>query len=544
VKLAAQEVTIGWHDRMYLRPGDGVKLNRQQEPTFPGLVLMGAGTTNGNIGDQESSAAFAQHTYDLLNSLSANASVSLNFTVFSGDADFSFFRRQTFSADDLNFVVTYTKNFGTIRFTPSGMSPDFSAVMGALRQKSLRQADLYSAATATFGTHFVAGYSSGTFVSVLYSIHSASAVVKQSATLTANASWTSGDFSAFVSGKVLITNTASFINYQIYSSDPSPFPTNLGFAATGTITNLAQFSLFTSNVQNYASTLTQTNDKITGYILDPLWFVPGVLPLLDGYVPPAVTQPNYDRFLHDYDALESYKQSLDPWILDGNALSWLNDPGRQLVRGNWLSAVNYLAAMKKTAMDHFAKGTPLTVPADAAAFLANLSDISLPAIYIMDSFVSGDRYILGRVDCGCRNLTIPVPFHTISQLYYGTNRAVNTGQDALATVYYDPADFQSAQLVAYPSGNSTSVYGHLTNLFSGLHWNCFTNPGSNPDLNGFFLVHESTSEAPHYTLAISSGADANGNPVVVDQMSFLDTLSGDCPGSCLITLTNLVNGTP
>src|ERR1700722_10028275 len=94
----AQEVTAGWHDRIYLQPGDGVRLNRLLEPIYPGLVVMSpTGTTTGNTGGQQETVAFAQHTYNMIKTLNVDSSASLDLLAFSGDIGVSFFGRQTFN---------------------------------------------------------------------------------------------------------------------------------------------------------------------------------------------------------------------------------------------------------------------------------------------------------------------------------------------------------------------------------------------------------------------------------------------------------------
>jgi hypothetical protein len=530
--LLAQEVTAGWHDHIYLQPGDGVRLNRLLEPIYPGLVVMSTtGTTNGNTGGQQETVAFAQHTYNMIQTLNVDSSASLNLLAFSGDIGVSFFGRQTFNANDLTFVVTTTKNYGTTKFAPLNFSSNFWNAVAAY-PANLQGTALYSAMTSQFGTHYVAGYQSEALVSVIYSFHYASASVRQQLLASAGSSWDFGSFSAFVSSFFGSTNTTASMSYQFYSTDPNLLATNFGFASAGTVQNLSQFSNFVNQVQNYANSMTQTNAKITGYVLDPLWFGPGILPLLGGYVPPAPSPTDYNGFLQAYAALESWKQSLDPWILNGDTLSWLNAQGRQVVQTSWLNAVKYLAEMKAIAVGHYSTNSPLNVPAEVSAYLGNLNTIKLPFIYVMDSFVSGDRYVIGRVDCGCRDLTIPIPFNTITELYYQTNNGT------LAPIFYDPVEFQNVQLSAFKSG---TVHTYLVNRFASAEWACLTNSVTNPDLNGFFLMNQTTSQAPNWSLAVSGGTDVNGNTITVDEMAFLDTRSGSCPGSCLVTFTNLVS---
>jgi hypothetical protein len=416
----------------------------------------------------------------------------------------------------------------------------------AFYQGKYQGAQLYSALTDAFGTHFVAGYQSSALVSVVYSFHYASAAAKQRASLDASGgAGTLASFDAHVSTFFGETNTARSISYEFYSTDPFLIPTNFGFASAGTITNLQQYSVFNSALQNYANAMTQPNAKITGYVLDPLWFAPGMLALLDGYVPPQGQSPDYDNFLASYSALQAWKESIDPWILNGESLSWLNTTGRQLVQQNWFSARRYLAAMRAVATDHFTKGTPLNVPGEITAFLANLSYISLPKIYTMDSFLASSsgasgtstRFIFGRIDCGCRDLTIPIPFNYVSQLYYQTNMG------SLGAVFYNPSAFTNAQLKAFPTGTGlTTVRGHLTNLFASAQWACLTSPASNPNLNGFFLVSQPASQQARWSLAIVGDDDANGDAVTIDLVGLLDSTSGSCPGTCTLSITNALAG--
>src|SRR5580765_2065002 len=80
---ATAEIRVGWHDGMYLQLGDGVKLNRQQEPAAAGLVVMSAPGGASDLGISES-LTFVQNTYDMVKGLSANSGVSLNALVYSG----------------------------------------------------------------------------------------------------------------------------------------------------------------------------------------------------------------------------------------------------------------------------------------------------------------------------------------------------------------------------------------------------------------------------------------------------------------------------
>jgi hypothetical protein len=530
--LLAQQVLVGWHDHMYLQPGDGVQLNRQQEPAFPGLLIMSPSAPRKISGGGES-IAFAQHTYNLISKLNANSSVSLNGLAFNGDVSVSFFGRQTFNANDLVFIDTITENLYETDFTPLSFSSNFWAQVGGY-QKYLQDALLYSAITSTFGTHYVAGYRSQAMVSVLYSFHYASSSVRQQTIVSGSASTDAGNFSAFVSSFFGSTNTTASMSYQFYSSDPSVAATNIGVALAGNVQNYQQFTNLETQISKYAATLNQTNAKITGYILAPLSAVPNFLTTL-GISHPTTNNPaNYDGFLEAYTALQAWIQSLDPWILNGDALSWLNGQGRQLVQGSWLEAEGYLTQMKSIAFSHFTTNATLYVPPEVTGFLAdNLNTVALPKIYNLDNFEnSNNRYFIGRVDCGCRNLTIPIPFSTISELQGGTNNGT------LDTIYYDPVAFQKIELDAAPNN---TVRGEFQTLFASPQWACLTNTTGNPNLNGYFVASEPENQKTNWSLVISGGTDVNGNAIIIDETALTDTTSGSCPGSCTVTFTNLIS---
>jgi hypothetical protein len=159
-----------------------------------------------------------------------------------------------------------------------------------------------------------------------------------------------------------------------------------------------------------------------------------------------------------------------------------------------------------------------------------LSDIALPEIYVMDSFVYNDgtydyRCVLGRVDCGDRNLVSAIPFQNLAEFEYGTNSFEG------ASIFYDAATFANTNLSLFKTG---AIHTRLTNLFASAQWACLTNPGVTPDLNGFFfsgynygkrIDGESMYEsgAKNWALAIQDSRGTN-----VDEMSVLDTRSGGC----------------
>lgn len=523
----------GWHDHMYLQPGDGVQLNRQQEPKFPGVILMSQTGTSQYIGSGSDSTYLAQHTYDMIKTVNANGSVSLSSFAVDGDVDVSFFGRETFSENDFVFVETILSPPLWTYFTPLGYSPAFMNQIGVY-QKSLSGTALYSAITRTFGTHYVTGYQSQNVVMVVYRFHFASAASKQYSSITGSFSAGPVDISTVVTRAFADTNTTTDLSYQFYSSDPNLIATNLGVAAVGIIQNPNEFTNFWTGIHTYFHSM--TNGKITGYSLDSLNDVPGFSGL--GISNPTTNYPaNYSSFLQDYSALQAYKQTLDPWILDGHSTSWLNGLGRQTLLQDWFQADQYLATLKTICLSHFASNAPLNEPANIAGFAGALPILKFPTLYFVKSFTIGSSYyFLGRVDCGCRDLTIPIPFSHISELQNGTNNGT------IVPIYYDPVDFEKAQLASSTSTLHTDLLNYFTNVTTS--WPCLTNQPN--ELNGFFLVEQNSSQTALWNLVINGGTDANGNPVVVDQIALNDNgRSGSCsssPPGCQLTITNFVTG--
>lgn len=539
LSLPAQNV--GWHDRMTLQVGDGVALNRQQEAAFPGLMSSLTLPVTTTYGWSES-YSFAQHTYDMVSSVSANVAVSLNSLVFGGDVNVSFFGRHTFDANDLTFIYTASPGSISVTYDAAIFSSNFWN-QAALYQKTLKDAALHRAIISTFGTHYVSGYQATRLIVVVYSFHYASASNRQQSSLSANAGGGLGpigdvNFSTYVNNFFASTNTSATMSYDFWSSDPTS-TNNLSFVSAGVIRNVQDFTTFLGQVRSYAMNMDISHAKITGYTLSPIQTAAGYSSLFSpSFQVPTVNPANYNVFMQAYAALQVWKQHFDPWILSGDTMNWLNAQGRQHVLSQWFNADSYLATLKAIAAGHFTTNAPLTLPADIANYLTTLNDISLPRIYYITSFsaVSSTNYMLGLVDCGCSDLTTAIPFNNLSELYYGTNIG------RLLPIYYSPQAFENAALTAYSSG---TVHTDLQSFFAGATggWLCLSNAAyASGHRYGFFLAAQSTSQTTNWSLVVSSGTDANGNALEVDEMRMSDTTrNASCPVSapCTITITNL-----
>jgi hypothetical protein len=512
--LSARGIEVGWHDLMSeLQLGDGIRLENQQEAKSQGLVTLSGTATNLNTGYQNEIITYAQHTYDMVKTLSVNTSVSLNALMVSGDVDVSFFGKQTFDANDLHFVFTKTRNFGTTVYSPLGFSADFWSQLSLYQNPTnyLQGEALHAALTGALGTHYIAGVERAAMVSVVYTFHYASASVRQQLTVSASGSaFDSASFSGFVSSFFGSTNTSTSMSYQFYSTDPFLSPTNFSFGSSGTIANYQQFTNLVSHLEAYANAMDPANAKVTAYVLNPIETVPGYLSLLGGYIPTPVEAPDYSEFLEAYTALQVWQQRLN----SRGTMSWLNAKGQQVISSNALDVANYLVAMKNIAANHFTSGSTLTVPSDVVAYLANLSEIRLPEIYVMDNWewfngIGYSHSLIGRVDCGNSDMIAPIPFANVA--------ATNGTTVSTFQLTYTPSNFQNMMTNTYKSGN---INTHLRALFASEQWYYLTN--GNPDANGFFLMTEPASGASKWTLTIFDPF----TQVPIDELPLFATRSG------------------
>jgi hypothetical protein len=533
-------IEVGWDPSMTIWLGDGVRLNQQQVAARQQLVALSSTATNLNNGWQNEIVTFAQHSYDAVKTLNINSSANFDYMAVSGSLNVSIFDQHSYDDRELNFVFTKTKNYGTTLYTPLGFtSTSFFSNRVAFYQNSnhLQGEALHAAITGEFGTHYVRGLEQAAFVSVLYTFRYASATIKHKVSVTASGSaWDSASFSAFVNSFFGSTNTSVSMSYQIKTSDSS---FTLPVVPNGAIQSYQGFTNFVSQLENYVNMMTPANQQVTGYILDPIQSVPGYFSIVGGYVPPPLDQADYNDFLQTYSALQVWDQRLADLTFNANsgAMNWFNTQGQQLILNKKLDIDNYIGAMQLVASNHYYNGAPLYLPADVVTYLANLSDITFPEIYVMDNFnyVNGLThylFIIGRIDCGDRSLTKAIPFISLTQLSNGIPNGPTIDID------YDAWHFQTNALKAY--GNST-IQAHLLNLFTNAQWACLTNPALNPDFQGYFLAEQKAAngnpgQAAHWSLALKDGRSTN-----IDVMSFLDTRSGGCGVPSLVS--NTVNVT-
>src|SRR5690242_11717200 len=83
---SARAIKIDWHPDMYFKPGDGVDFKNLQQP-LPSPAVISSNPSTVQNGEATETVTFAQHTYDLVQSLRVNTSASLSSLVFNGSID-------------------------------------------------------------------------------------------------------------------------------------------------------------------------------------------------------------------------------------------------------------------------------------------------------------------------------------------------------------------------------------------------------------------------------------------------------------------------
>src|SRR4051794_38482740 len=94
--MPSHAVQVGWADGMTIWVGDGVNLNRQDHPAFPGVVELGSVSVNAKNGWQNEIVTFAQHTHDMVKTLNISASAKVqSITGSGGSASMDYFFKQS-----------------------------------------------------------------------------------------------------------------------------------------------------------------------------------------------------------------------------------------------------------------------------------------------------------------------------------------------------------------------------------------------------------------------------------------------------------------
>src|SRR6185369_4215820 len=164
---------------------------------------------------------FAEHTADLVKTLSVNSSVSLNAYVGTGEIGLGFIDQRKVHSTNLTFVFTKTRNFGTtvypaLRFSPlnGNFTYDVPNWMTYLQGEALD-----TQITRRYGTHYVAGFQKAAWVWVSYTFNYNSTAVKQQLSVSASGrSWDFASVSTFVQSYFKSSNSTMSITCDTKSS--------------------------------------------------------------------------------------------------------------------------------------------------------------------------------------------------------------------------------------------------------------------------------------------------------------------------------------
>lgn len=516
----ATAIELGWSPGMYLNPGDGVRLYDMRTPAFSELVQLGPVSTNLNTGYQDELITLVQHSYDAVKTLSGNGSLNLIYQYTKVDLSASYFGSQTYDANTVKFVFTKTHNFGKWISPPLDFTPNAKSLISTL-QKNWQGEALHASMVNAFGTHYVAGVEKAHTVSVLFNFGFSSATQKQRFTLSASGGdiFDIASFSSYVSSYFASTDTTTSVTYTLYSTDPSLPTGSFPFPAGNHIGSLQDFTNLVSALEAYSNAMTPTNAATVGLSLNPIQTMPGYLQLVGGYLPPPILVEDYHDFLEAYATLELWHQRL----ANRGSMAWLNPAGQQVIFNNLVDVNDYLSAMQTSAANHVNTGAPLQVPQDVVTYLANLTDLRLPQIFVMNNWQWSDgtflhHTVIGRVDCGNSDLVFANPFGTISVTNGNTGTTVQLA--------YPPSVENTLLNNRQGANNSGNVTTHLQTLFASEQWNCLTN--GNPDVNAYFVITEPNSAAASWNISINYQDLWTAQILLLDDLPFYSTRSGGC----------------
>ncbi len=483
-------IVVGWSPDMTLvgNWGFGVNLTQQKDITPRITIMSQTPQINPSTGGSSEQTMFTQQTSDLVSSFSLNANVSLSDLISSGSFGFSFLNNQTYNANAVNFVYTAVIDFGETLYQPTALSPDF---LQWVANQGYSGEALYNAIIARYGAYYLQGYTSQGLVSVVYSFHYTSQSTVQQLQTSISASAGTYDISTQASSFFANNDTAASLTYQFYTSDTRLPPSYYGISPSGTISSLADFNAFVTNVHAYAASLTAAQAQVTGYVLTPILNLPGFLNLVSTTNIAAPPSADYNGFLTAYSALQTWNNQFTSWSANPSSMSWISPGEQAAVFSNRVVSAAYIDELSLIASNHFTTGSPLVAPPDVFDYIQSLSSIPLPTIYTGARWQSqpglnGNSMYLGYVDFGPKNLTVTNPFNSIV--------AVNGGVDSdLLPLYYDPPAFLAADINPYPAPMG------LFQLTST--WNYITNEMTSRNIGLFLDVYAPSQEAGrHYVL--------------------------------------------
>jgi hypothetical protein len=514
--------TIGWHpDLQGIRTGRGVDLRNQKElKNF--VAVMGTNTIGTPAGGRfEQNVRYVQDTFDLAQSFSLNASLSIRSRMFSGSVGYSLAESYSASGNSITFAMDCARVLGDELFPVLQLDPDFTNTVINLRQ-SLSGAALHQAISDRYGTHYVSGMQRAFKAVMLYTFTFQSQASARAQSLSLSARYRGGvasaSFSADVASLLAQKDSRVTMTYRFMSTDPLAPPPP--FATNSVITNMTQFTLVAGLFEDYCRTNDLSGANPINYTVEPLQNLPGYLALLGGYNPASIFLPNYSEFMQTFSEFKSWEDLLNYWMGDPRRMNWLNTNGQKMVFSMRSEVTAFLNAMRDTARSHFTNETPLEISADILNYRANLAQIPIPRVVILSKILIGrgtevEGNQIGYVNCGPRSLTVANPFQAVVLTHDG----LELGNEP--SLYSSAEQFVSS--VHSFVGSHTYLQGWMDGTFSDPKWSSVLAATNDLRISFFRAGHSFPSSSSGWNGAAINLKDAATPSQIVDSQAVMES---------------------
>lgn len=352
------------------------------------------------------SSYYIQNQYDLFKQFKLNGSLTAKLAKLDGKLTWDFARSIKFSANDVHLAYVCNKDFGLVSFSDYVLHPEFQAFVTSNKLQGLTGPALHNRVADYYGSHFISGYQSSATAFLVYSFHFDSTITAQRFKSDLNLNFTSTKYEAHVTSLLDATNRNTRVTVHFFNSNPAA-PV---FVPSQNITDTNTFFAVQNQFTSYCNTYL-TNGVAVTYQIKPLANLgTPYLNFLDGYLPGTERLADYDRFLEVFGRLQDWNDTFNQWVLDPNRMSWLNASGQNLVVSLRNNSRRYLKSLQALAKDHFESGADLTITDDIIGYTADLGQIPLPKLSVIDILDVSTDWVIGVIDSGSISNTIPNPF--------------------------------------------------------------------------------------------------------------------------------------
>lgn len=435
--------------------GNGYDHRKLDEKPREPVIALGTGVAqdSNSANGLEFTAYYLEHQYDLARIFKLNGSMTAKYAKAGGGISWNYMNSFNFSENTINFVMVCSRDFGTTYYTNYTLHPSFDSFVTTYRSQGLSRKALHDRVVEQYGTHFVSGYRSAARAYLVYSFHFDSTTTAESFSSSLNASYKAGisrvDFQTTVSSLLETKSQNTSISIKFFNSN-SRAPI---FVPPSTINTAAEFNSLQQSFADYCNgNMEAATATEIGYYIAPLANLgTQYLNFLDGYVPGAQRNTDYDQFLEVFGQLQQWYDTYTTWMLNPRRMNWMNAAGTNLVGMLRQDALRYLRTLEAAAKDHFDNGTDLEVGTEILSFVANAGRVPMPKLSVVRPFSArnqgeaGNSWLFGIIDSGPIEYTIDNPFQGGRVIL--TSGGVNqTPESTDGQIYYNFSDFKQAGL--------------------------------------------------------------------------------------------------